>query len=748
MILPSWEQKRLAVLHSPEIKLVHVDGTAAVNSNKVCFGVFEADLQTHELRKSGIKIKLNEQPFQVLAMLLERPGEVVTREELQAKLWPANTFVDFDVSLNGAVKRLRQSLGDESDNPRFIETLYRRGYRFIAPVSAPRVERALHLATTNGALALSSPFPGTDSLEGNGTGSVSAEFVRETAARSTTKWAVTGAICLALLLVGLTFARMPKSSPRILGFTQVTSGGKVHQLGALATDGQRLYFQAVDRDRVALAQVSVTGGDSALIATPFDVAFLSDIAPDGSSLLISSFVGTNKEGPVWTLPLPAGPPRPLGTTGAHSVVWSPDGRRLLFAHGADLYEASPGGSDARKLATLTPRIGDVRVSPDGQKLRVTVDDPRTGMSEFWELNRDGSHPHPLLPNWNASPHECCGQWTPDGRYFLFTSFRDGRDSIWALPERRSWIQPKAKPVQLTNGPLDFWLPVPSKDGKRIFAMGGQPRSEVLRYDGRSFVPYLDGASVTDLAFSADGQHVAYISVPEEALWTSKIDGSDRLKLSDPSVMEAALPRWSPDGTEIVFMARTLNTDWRAYLVAVNGHGLRELISGAVAGFDPGWSPDGKSIVLALNDLGTTSNKISILDLQTRRVSPVPGGDNLFSPRWSPDGRYIAAITTDSQALMLFDRTNQQWKMLARMGIGFPSWSHDGQYLYFDSILTEDPTFFRVRISDQQLERLASLNDIHRLWGPNGEWSGLGPGDSLLVTRNIASPEIYALDWQP
>ena len=189
-------------------------------------------------------------------------------------------------------------------------------------------------------------------------------------------------------------------------------------------------------------------------------------------------------------------------------------------------------------------------------------------------------------------------------------------------------------------------------------MGGQSRSEVLRYDGRSFVPYIDGASVTDLAFSADGQRVAYISVPEGALWTSKIDGRERIELSDPSVMEAALPRWSPDG------------------------------------------------------------------------------------------RYIAAITTDSQALMVFDRTHQHWTVLARMGIGFPSWSHDGQYLYFDSILTEDPAFFRVRISDRRLERLVSLKDIHRLWGPNGEWSGLGPDDSLLVTRDIGSPEIYALDWQP
>src|SRR5258708_6821384 len=100
------------------------------------FGVFEADLQSGELRKQGSKVKLREQPFQVLAALLEHPGEVVTRDELQAKLWPADTFVDFDRGLNKAVTHLRDALGDSADSPRFIETLPKRGYRFIAPVDA------------------------------------------------------------------------------------------------------------------------------------------------------------------------------------------------------------------------------------------------------------------------------------------------------------------------------------------------------------------------------------------------------------------------------------------------------------------------------------------------------------------------------------------------------------------------------------------------------------------------------------
>src|SRR6202795_1164742 len=166
----------------------------AVNPNSVQFGLFEVDLQARELRKAGVKIKLNDQPFQVLTVLLERPGEVVTREELQTRLWPADTFVDFDLSLNTAVKKLRQALGDESDNPRFVETLYRRGYRFIAPVS----NHASHVA--------------------GGTGSQPADSVpsKEPAARSWKRLALIAVGCVSVLVVGLMFELTRKPSPRIL----------------------------------------------------------------------------------------------------------------------------------------------------------------------------------------------------------------------------------------------------------------------------------------------------------------------------------------------------------------------------------------------------------------------------------------------------------------------------------------------------------------------------------------------------
>src|SRR5579862_2679264 len=128
------------------------------NSNIARFGVFELDLSAGELRKSGVKLRLQGQPFQVLTLLLERSGEVVTREELQQKLWPSDTFVDFDHSLNTAINKVREALGDSASSPRYVETLARRGYRFIAPV-----QREGESAADQPATEITAPAPDSSS---------------------------------------------------------------------------------------------------------------------------------------------------------------------------------------------------------------------------------------------------------------------------------------------------------------------------------------------------------------------------------------------------------------------------------------------------------------------------------------------------------------------------------------------------------------------------------------------------------
>ncbi|HXR33593.1 MAG TPA: hypothetical protein VN830_07790, partial [Verrucomicrobiae bacterium] len=138
--------------------------------------------------------------------------------------------------------------------------------------------------------------------------------------------------------------------------------------------------------------------------------------------------------------------------------------------------------------------------------------------------------------------------------------------------------------------------------------------------------------------------------------------------------------------------------------------------------------------------------IYMLDLETRKPAKLPESDGLFSPRWSPDGRYIAAITLDSLQLKLFDFTTQKWSDLAELFVAYPTWSGDGRYVYFDGILDNQESYFRVQIADGKLERLFRLKGFQAAGGAFGNWSGLAPDGSPLLVRDASIQEIYALDW--
>lgn len=705
------------------------------------FGLFELDVDARELRKSGIRVKLHQQPFEILTMLLEQPGQVVTREELQKRLWPADTFVDFDLSLNSAVKKLRQALNDDSDNPRFIETLYRRGYRFIGPVIARPQPRASE------DLAHPSPRPLSPVLvlPEAASSPASVTFQRRPWWRS---WILLLSALLVLSAAGIVLGFRPNAPIRVLGYRQITHDGLPKF--STVTDGERLYFTEMADNHFLIAQVSANGGETAILPTPFTNIFIGDIAPDGSALLAADFKGTAGPLGLWKLSLPAATPQRVGNISVLSATWSPDSKQLAYAVNRSLYIANPDASDPRQIISVNGEPTSLQFSPDGRKFRFDLNDLRTGTSEIWEVNVDGTGLHAVLPWSNVPSNDCCGRWTRDGRYFVFQRFRDGVNNIWVLPEGRRWFAPKREAVQLTNGPLSFTSPLSSLDGRRIFAVGVNPRAEVVRYEaGAGFVPYFENNSVTDLAFSPDGQWVAYVTIPERTVWRSRLNGSQPLQLS-PTSMPAGLPRWSPDGKQIVFMARTYSTDYHAYLISANGGNMEELVRGAAAGFDPNWLPDGKSIVLTLNDPSDrTDSGISVVDVASRKATQIPGSTGYFSPRCSPDGKYILAISKDSMRLVLFDWATKQWRDLVGEEVGakgYPSWSHDSQYVYFDTVFSEQPAFFRVNVADRKVEKLFNLTGLRRYTGEFGSWTGLAPDDSVLLIRDIGSQEIYALDW--
>jgi Tol biopolymer transport system component len=350
----------------------------------------------------------------------------------------------------------------------------------------------------------------------------------------------------------------------------------------------------------------------------------------------------------------------------------------------------------------------------------------------------------LLPGCSNPAQECCGDWTPDGKYFIFQSDHDGKTQIWAIPEKDGLFRKATREAtQLTTGPLSYSRAVPSVDGKRIFAIGSQPRGELVRFNQKSqqFEPYLSGISADSVDFSRDGQWVTYVSYPEGSLWRSKADGSERLQLTFPS-MQAFLPRWSPDQKQIVFTGLLPGKPPRNYIVSANGGNPQAARpeEQTTDEEDPNWSPDGASIVFWFN--GT----INILDLRTHKVSVVPGSTGFFSPHWSPDGRYIVAMSGDARKLVLFDFKTQKWVELTTVNAAYPNWSRDGSHVYFHSV-GSDPALYRVRISDHKLERIVGLKGVRLTIGIAGTWCGLGPDDSPLILRDVGTQEIYALDLQ-
>jgi len=697
------------------------------------FGNFEIDVRAGELRRGGLKVKLGRQPFLVLMALLEKPGQVVTREELHDKLWSQDTFVDFEQGLNKAVNKVREALGDDADNPRFIETLSRLGYRFLTQVVS-YVQAEVPAQTDLKRAPLEIPSP--------------------TQFKGHRLWISVIALAVITVEAVLILALTPPAAARVLRYTQLTKDGLKKSVGAiatLATDGSRIYFWEQDGGQGLIAQVSVAGGNVSAVAKFPSVRFSAlDYSPARSELLFSFDYLT----PLWALPLPeASTRRRIGDLLVDDASWSPDGQFVAYCTLTKLMLAKADGSEPKLLATFKELgVEYPRWSPDGKRLRFNVGSD-TGRRSIWEVGTDGSNLHPVFSDWK-SRSDSSGSWSPDGRYFAYNSvLPNGRSSIFAM-RQQSGVLGMREPVELTPGPLSFSAPLMSRDGKKIFAIGFLDQGELVRYESqiKTWKPYLSGISATDVDFSRDGEWVTYVLVPEGTLWRSRVDGSERLQLTIPP-MRAGLPRWSPDEKRIVFMGLTSGREWTLFLVTADGGEPEQLVPGNNTMYsDPTWSADGKSVVFG--EGAVAPKAVHVVDLESRRVSDLPESEGFFSPRCSPDGRFIIALTgVDEshpwvpQKLMLFDVSKQKWKEWSQeseSGFNYPSFSRDGKYVYYSDVGAA--TFGRLRIGDKKPERVAKIDvpggmKIDNFWF----WSGLAPDNSPMFLRDSSAREIYALD---
>jgi Tol biopolymer transport system component/DNA-binding winged helix-turn-helix (wHTH) protein len=699
---------------------------AAVSPRIYRFGDFEVFADTAELRKNGVRIKLQGQPFQILVMLLQVRGEVVTRDVLRTALWPADTFVDFEHSLNTAVKKLRQAIGDTAENPRFIETLPRIGYRFLLP------DKELAPVIAIAQPAHSAPHRLRVKL-------------------------LMGllAVCLAVaaFMVG-DWLRSPYL--RIIGTRQLTFTGDI--CGGLESDGRHLYyFRIFDH---SLHSLPVDGGTESSFPSRFNGPVILHISPDGSHLLVKEFAG-DAAGPterIWLQPTNGGPARPLGDIEAQfAAAFSPDGKVIAFAQHKTIYLTPDEGATYHRLLEAPGEVSWIRWSPDGKHLRFTVNDLKTNVGSLWE-SEDGGKIRRVQTGLEPSANACCGIWTRDSRHFLFSVFRNERWDLWNADEHWSPFR-SGKPLLVTAGGPEIVTATTSPIEDRMFVAGYQSSTASFKFDlaHRALTPFLPNRSVEDPSFSADGKSLVYCEqhTEQSVVWRSNSDGTDAVPLTDPKLY-ARWPHFSPNGKRIAFMGKWPDKPWQIFWISVEGGALHEIHVPVISQADVNWMPDSQSILFGqtpwyLAD-PDSPRAIYLHNLQTGSLEKVPGSDGWFSPRLAPDARSFVALSADEHKLALYDFATSQWRVLedSQGPIGAPFWSPDGKWIYLNQHARADGidrngSVLRIRARDGVKDKVLAFSEFLAEPSCNG-WTTAQDG-SIMVSCWQANANVYDLKYE-
>ncbi len=542
------------------------------------FGVFEVDLQARELRKGGLKIKIHDQPFQVLTMLLERPGEIVTREELHQRLWTADTFVDFDHGLNTAVNKLREVLGDSAESPRFIETAPRRGYRFLGPFESFSDGAARQEIATRPAIVITSPEP-----------------------KGRWRWLLLAFVVLSLGIVGTWSYWLKQESRKVPAPKTVPL---VSYLGdaccpTFSPDGNQVAFvwDGPKQDNHDI-YVKLIGEENAVRLTSDPAQDYSPAwSPDGRSIAFLRVLSGGKTG-VFLVPAISGPDRKVAELAEvfwFSLSWFPDGKWLAVPDRNSIYLLSVQTGENRRL-TL-PAAGNYdgtpSFSPDGRYLAFSRSD---GYSEIYLLALSNNLAPKGEPKQITFQHQWSGSpaWTANGREIIYSSGQ----GLWRMPVSGGESpQPMFTSVQSST-------PAISRQGNRLaytrgFMDNNIWRLEVPPLNGRARQPIKLISSTYDETapqYSPDGKRIAFASARSGSteIWVCSSDGSNAVQLTSLGATVSGSPHWSPDGQKIVFDS-TVEGQFELYLIDANGGRPRRLTNHPANDAVATFSRDGHSI---------------------------------------------------------------------------------------------------------------------------------------------------------
>ena len=582
---------------------------------KTRFAAFEVDAAAGQLRKHGVKIRLQEQPFRILTYLLERPGELVTREELRERIWGSDTFVDFDHGLNAAVNRLRTALDDSAATPRYIETVARKGYRFIGTIETPSPTLPLPV---------------------------------EHPVRRTPLWIFATAAC-ALLAIGA-WRWQPQFREMRLDTVTMLTGSE--SMPSLSPDGKQVAFVwNGEREKNAEIYVKMIGSEAMLRLTDDPGAdLLPSWSPDGRSIAFVRLRG--KVGIHVVSPLggparqviefpgidrrPGGPETRIVRDLLYSITnrpsWTPDSKFLAVTRMSEPPEPDDGavwlvGVETAGVRTLLAPSDDgfykhAAISPNGRELAVVRCSKPSNTAPKCDLR--------VFPL--SAAFEIAGEsvvvlkdaglmrglaWMPDGEGLIVSGFRLPRYYLWRVP-----IKPGAEPQRIElSGNDAIWPSIAAGDGKLAYARSIlQPDLWKLTIGGTN-APFLSStARDTSPVLSPDGKRVVFQSARGGAndIWVAGIDGSDLRQLSNKLGKECVSPSWSPDGKFVAFASLHADDSKHVWIVDSNGGPPRQLTHGASGNDHPEWSRDGKAIYFMSNRSGRP---------ETWRM-PAGGGDSV------------------------------------------------------------------------------------------------------------------------
>jgi Tol biopolymer transport system component/DNA-binding winged helix-turn-helix (wHTH) protein len=676
-------------------------------SQVIRFATFEVDLQAQELRKAGLRLKLSGQPFQVLAILLEKPGTVVTREELQQRLWP-DTFVDVDHNLNTAINKIREALGDSSENPRFVETLPRRGYRFISPITVNGTDAAGNRSTSE-----SEPAARTRAL-----------------LASTLLGAV---IVLAAGSLWIYKRRETPAAPTQRTLTRITFDEGLQDGPTWSPDGRYIAYSSDRGGKFDIWVQQVSGGDPIQITKRPGHDWQPDWSPDGKYIAYRSEDG---EGGIYVVPA-------LGGTGLERKIapfgyyphWSPDGSQVLFqnhftvtGHWNRFYVSQLDGSAPREV--LAEFIGQNKLSaasavwyPDGKRITVWVGDLSPSPS-FWTVPIAGGPGVKLeiAPAVQRKLAEASGEgeaglqlgdyafsWSPSGDTIYFERSYRGAKNIWKMT-----VDPKTLRAigidRLTTGPGPDAGAAVSTDGRRLAftAKSQRIRTWLFPFDATAGHITGSGQPITspgrlsvDPTLSRDGTKVsyqvpygesrglAYMDVRNEVWVKSLAEGTEVPVMSDR--YSRWLGRWSPDGMQLAYQRRNRKTNERQLMLwSSQSHEEAPVttLGSNLAVWD--WSPDGKWL------LTTSSEGIWLVpvaaaphaETAAQKVTSDPAYA-IYQPYFSPDGRWIVfEAVADSpnleSGIYVVSASGSAWTRITdgKQWDDKPRWSPDGKTIYF------------------------------------------------------------------